>query len=88
MPLLLYGSTASGKSLSMMNFILNMNNEELAMNEENKQEEKNNKNNNTNNKNDASNKRWLNYTFIFNSKTTANNICDLIEVMNLIIVNY
>ncbi len=24
-------------------------------------------------------KNWLNYTFIFNSKTTANNICDLIE---------
>ena len=73
MPLLLFGSTASGKSLAMMNFILNMNNEELALNEQNK-DEKNKSSSNTN-----PNKRWLNYTFIFNSKTTANNICDLIE---------
>ena len=82
MPLLLFGSTASGKSLSMMNFILNMNNEELALNEQNKQEEKNEKSSNkkdNSNINSAANKRWLNYTFIFNSKTTANNICDLIE---------
>ena len=74
MPLLLFGSTASGKSLSMMNFILNMNNEELALKEDEKNKEKNKDNSNIN-----ANKRWLNYTFIFNSKTTANNICDLIE---------
>ena len=82
MPLLMYGSTASGKSLSMMNFILNMNNEELALlNEQNKQDEKssNNKNNANVNQNSNNSKHWLNYTFIFNSKTTANNICDLIE---------
>ena len=75
MPLLLFGSTASGKSLAMMNFILNMNNEEMAINEQNKTDEKNKSTSNSAN----SNKRWLNYTFIFNSKTTANNICDLIE---------
>ena len=49
-PLLLFGNTATGKSLMINNYIEN----ELD-------------------------KKWLNYTFIFNSKTTANNICDLLE---------
>ena len=57
-PLLIYGSTASGKSLLMMNHINSRDNSaELNNNDKN----------------------WLHYTFIFNSKTTANNICDLIE---------
>ena len=91
MPLLLYGSTASGKSIAMNNFILNMNNEESIQenNEKEKEKDKDNKDNKDNkekekDKNANQNQqnvanRWLNYTFIFNSKTTANNICDLIE---------
>ena len=53
-PMLIYGSTASGKSLLMMNYI-------------------------NSNSNEFTEKGWLSYTFIFNSKTSANNICDLIE---------
>ena len=98
MPLLLFGSTASGKSLAMMNFIQNMNNEESSSKEDNKnkeekekekeEKEKENKDGKDKNKHKDNkdkekdpnaNKKWLNYTFIFNSKTSANNICDLIE---------
>jgi len=54
LPILLYGTTGSGKSLILRDYVIQ-------------------------NKEFLENENWTNYTVILNSKTNANNLCDLIE---------